>query len=352
MFKKMPVCRLMISCPSDVKTEIEIIKSVVENINDSIGMAMDVFVKTLHWKRNVMPEAGDCPQNLINKQILDKADVIIAIFGNKMGSPTQKYDSGTIEEIEQAIKDGKQVFVYFSDKPVRKSEINAEEEKKIQAFKDKYKDRGIYVVYSSDAEFNENVSLNLTRYLVAEFSKEANSIDEKTRFDDAISQNHSVDLIYDYTRFYEIKSVVYHADPTIMQLSTHKDCFDMAVDISNVGEMGCQEFVMALLEYTPCDNWSVFFQAGYFLEFDAMGSGGIRAFQLEVKDDIHNKVIDRMIEVSNKGEHVQIWLPSITRDHTSWKRISQVCFTVFFNSSYIDGKMGTLNIRNLKMMPK
>lgn len=47
MFKKMPVCRLMISCPSDVKTEIEIINRVVDNINDSIGFSMNIFVKTL-----------------------------------------------------------------------------------------------------------------------------------------------------------------------------------------------------------------------------------------------------------------------------------------------------------------
>lgn len=40
MFKKMPVCRLMISCPSDVKTEIEIINRVVDNINDSIGWSL------------------------------------------------------------------------------------------------------------------------------------------------------------------------------------------------------------------------------------------------------------------------------------------------------------------------
>ena len=49
MFKKMPVCRLMISCPSDVKTEIEIINRVVDNINDSIGFSMNIFVKTLYW---------------------------------------------------------------------------------------------------------------------------------------------------------------------------------------------------------------------------------------------------------------------------------------------------------------
>lgn len=45
MFQKMPVCRLMISCPSDVKTEIEIINKVVDNINDSIGMSMDNIYK-------------------------------------------------------------------------------------------------------------------------------------------------------------------------------------------------------------------------------------------------------------------------------------------------------------------
>ena len=76
----------------------------MENINDSIGISMDIFVKTLHWSKNVMPQAGDYPQSLINKQILDKSDAIIAIFGNKIGSPTQHFESGTIEEIEQMIK--------------------------------------------------------------------------------------------------------------------------------------------------------------------------------------------------------------------------------------------------------
>ena len=63
----MPVCRLMISCPSDVKTEIEIINRVVDNINDSIGFSMNIFVKTLYWSKNVMPEAGEYPQSIINK---------------------------------------------------------------------------------------------------------------------------------------------------------------------------------------------------------------------------------------------------------------------------------------------
>ena len=66
MFKKMPVCRLMISCPSDVKTEIEIINRVVDNINDSIGFSMNIFVKTLYWSKNVMPEAGEYLHDKMN----------------------------------------------------------------------------------------------------------------------------------------------------------------------------------------------------------------------------------------------------------------------------------------------
>lgn len=351
MFKKMPVCRLMISCPSDVKTEIEIINKVVDNINDSIGMSMDIFVKTLHWSRNVMPEAGDFPQSIINKQILDKSDAIIAIFGNKIGSPTQYYESGTVEEIEEMIKEGKQVFVFFSDKPIRRSERNEKEEKKVEAFKRKYRNRGIYVEYGSDEEFSEIITRNLTRYLTTELANEANRIDEHTRFDNAITHKEEVDLLNDYTQFCEIKSVTSYSDPNIMKIVTHKNCFNMEIEFCNVEKTEKQEFAMAVFEYAPCDNWSGFFEAGYLLEFDAVSVGSIKAFQLEIKDDIRNKIIDKTMNVNENGKHFQIWLPSTTRDLTSWRKISQVCFTIFFNKAYISGEKGILTIEKLKMIP-
>ena len=137
-----------------------------------------------------------------------------------------------------------------------------------------------------------------------------------------------------------------------MKIRTHKDSFEMDIDIINVNKIENQEFAMALFEYAPCDNWSAFFEAGYFFEFDAASSGDIRAFQLEIKDDIRNKVIDRTLQVSCEEEHFRIWIPSTTRDSTAWKKISQVCFVVFFNSTYIDGEKGLLTIRNLKMVPR
>lgn len=351
MFKMMPVCRLMISCPSDVKTEVEIIQKVVDNINDSIGMSMDIFVKTMHWSKNVIPKAGDYPQSIINRQLVDKADAVIAIFGNKIGQPTQKYDSGTIEEIEEMIRQRKQVFVYFSDKPVKKSEINLEAEEKIAKFKEAYKNRGIYVVYESDEEFSELLSRNLTSYLTEQIANEVNRINENTRFDTSIIDNEEVDLLSDYTGFSEVKSVISFADPRLMKLKVHKDSFEMNVDLSGAEKPGNQEFVMALFEYTPCDNWSGFFDAQYFLELDVTGSGGIKAVQLEVKDDVRNKIIDKMIEAGEDGEHCRIWLPSTTRDRTAWRKIGQICFTVFFNDMYMTDAKGAFTVKNLRMTP-
>ncbi len=106
----------------------------------------------------------------------------------------------------------------------------------------------------------------------------------------------------------------------------------MEIDIANVKETNNQEFAMALFEYAPCDNWSGFYEGDCFLEFDAVSGGDIKAFQLEIKDDIRNKILDKTMNVSNKGEHFQIYLPSITRDKTAWKKISQICFTVFLMS--------------------
>ena len=81
-------------------------------------------------------------------------------------------------------------------------------------------------------------------------------------------------------------------------------------------------------------------------------SGDIRAFQLEIKDDIRNKVIDRTLQVSCEEEHFRIWIPSTTRDSTAWKKKNIAgLFCCIFNSTYIDGEKGLLTIRNLKMVP-
>ncbi len=87
---------------------------------------------------------------------------------DSFGTPTDQYGSGTEEEIEVMLDEGKQVFMYFSEKEVHPSDINSEQYKKVKEFKEKYRNRGIYSTYSSNEEFRQLFYAHLTQYFLTE----------------------------------------------------------------------------------------------------------------------------------------------------------------------------------------
>lgn len=61
-----------------------------------------------------VPVLGDHPQSLISTQGVDKSDIVFALFGSRLGSPTPSAVSGTVEEVERAVESGKSVHPHFS----------------------------------------------------------------------------------------------------------------------------------------------------------------------------------------------------------------------------------------------
>lgn len=59
---------------------------------------------------------------------------------------------------------GKQVFLYFLDKPVLPSIMNNSEYKKITNFRKKYRDKGIYFIVKDERELESRIEDGLTRY--------------------------------------------------------------------------------------------------------------------------------------------------------------------------------------------
>ena len=159
---------LLISCPGDITSEINIIENSVSQFNSQFSDALGISVRTKHWHKNSYPQSGGKPQALLNDQFVNECDAAIAILWTRFGTPTDKYGSGTEEEIEIMLSSGKQVFMYFSDKPIPPSQMNEEEYKKVKAFRDKYKDRGIYFSYSSDEEFKSLFFAHLSQHFLSE----------------------------------------------------------------------------------------------------------------------------------------------------------------------------------------
>jgi hypothetical protein len=61
---------------------------------------------------------GERPQAIINRQLVDDADLLFAVFSTRLGSPTGVAESGTAEEIERLRGMQKPVLVYFSQAPL------------------------------------------------------------------------------------------------------------------------------------------------------------------------------------------------------------------------------------------
>ena len=170
---------LLISCPGDVTNEITLINKAVEEFNSLYSDVLGIVIQTRHWSKDSYPQSGGRPQALLNEQFVKSCDAAVAVFWTRFGTPTDKYGSGTEEEIEIMLAGGKQVFLYFSDKPVTPSQHKPEEYARVKAFQEKHKADILYGTYESDEEFYKKFFAHLSQHFLAE--KRVSEIKEDRR---------------------------------------------------------------------------------------------------------------------------------------------------------------------------
>lgn len=182
MVREIPVYDLLLSCPGDVyEVCFSSIKDAVDNFNRDAGIHYSSEIRLKHWSRDTYPQSGGNPQDLINLQIVNSADIAIVIFWTRFGTPTDKYGSGTEEEIEQLLKANKQVFLYFLDKPVHPSMTDSpnypENRKKIAKIKETYE--GLYCIVRDEIELKDKIVEHLKLYFSKKNNKSINSKEDK-----------------------------------------------------------------------------------------------------------------------------------------------------------------------------
>lgn len=157
---------LLISCPGDVHAYAEIIRECVDGFNRTLGDINNAKIEVKHWLTDSFPESGDKPQELLNKQIVRGCDAAVAIFWTRFGTPTDKYGSGTEEEIEEMLSVKKQIFLYFVDESISPSGIDTEQYNKIEEFKKRYRNKGIYCEVRNKEDFKTQFTNHLTLYFL------------------------------------------------------------------------------------------------------------------------------------------------------------------------------------------
>lgn len=211
----------MIASPGDVAEEREIIRSIIHDWNDVNAEASAVMLAAIGWETHSSPELGTRPQELINKRVLKNCDLLIGVFWTRLGTPTGKSSSGTVEEIEEHVAAGKPAMIYFSSKPVAPESIDAEQFAQVQAIKKKWQPQGLIETYENLEEFRAKLSKQLqlsftkNEYLKALFAApEVEVVTENTATPDNRQQ---------YSLSEEAKTILKAAaskeDGTILKLS-------------------------------------------------------------------------------------------------------------------------------------
>lgn len=170
---------LLISCPGDVLKFVDVVKDCIDTFNHTIGRVNNAAIMAKHWSTDSYPQAGDSPQELLNKQFVRDCDAAIVIFWTKFGSPTDKYGSGTEEEIEEMLSSDKQVFLYFVEASIDPSKLDMQQYQKVIDFKEKYKDRGLYSIVKDENDLRKEITNHLTMHFLPLLTGENKPVEKK-----------------------------------------------------------------------------------------------------------------------------------------------------------------------------
>jgi len=162
--KQIQQIKLFISCPNDIKDEIDSIRFIVEEINKTVGEQNSYTIDCLNWTIDTYTQVGEDPQAVINDQVEGEYDILVGLLWQKIGTPTKRDKSGTIEEINRAIADPiKEKLIYFkTTSPENLNQIDLDELGKINIFKKDLSGKGVlYKEFNSIKEFESLFRINV-----------------------------------------------------------------------------------------------------------------------------------------------------------------------------------------------
>lgn len=151
----------MIASPGDVSEERDIIRAVIHDWNDVNAAISKTMLTPMGWETHSSPELGARPQELINARVLKDCDLLVGVFWTRLGTPTGKAESGTVEEIEEHIKAGKPAMIYFSSKPVAPQSIDSVQFAAVQSFKKKCRHLGLVEEFDDVDQFKAKFAKQL-----------------------------------------------------------------------------------------------------------------------------------------------------------------------------------------------
>jgi hypothetical protein len=166
---------IFLASPGDVLKERRYVQEVVEDLNRTVAPARGVVLQVINWEDDAFPGYGADAQALINSQIAEmgKYALFVGIMWNRLGTPTPRSASGTVEEFERAASALEQhgqpaIWFYFRQSPGKMdTEEQLEQRRKVLEFKKRVEAKGLPWSYKRPADFEDKFRNQVMLWLIS-----------------------------------------------------------------------------------------------------------------------------------------------------------------------------------------
>lgn len=160
---KADVFRIMLSGPGDTTEERAIAAEIIDEWNHQNSYATNIILMPIQWEIDSVPAVGNHPQALLNRQLVNTSDAVVAIFNQRLGSATPRHASGTAEEIAEFSAQGKDVFIYIYGGPVPQRAIDDPQYRNLMAFRDQISQNGLHYQFNDQDQLRKALRAHIGR---------------------------------------------------------------------------------------------------------------------------------------------------------------------------------------------
>lgn len=147
---------VLVASPGDTATARDAVERTITDWNRDRARRERVVLLPLRWETDAVPELGEDGQAVINRQLVDECDIVVALFHSRLGAPTPRAVSGTVEEIERARRRGVPIHVYFSEMPIPR-DVDPDELKRLNAYRNDLQAEGLLGSFASLEDLSAKV---------------------------------------------------------------------------------------------------------------------------------------------------------------------------------------------------
>ncbi len=147
------IVRVFIASPGDVYEERKMACDAILRWNAAHSFQRGVIIEPVLTETHSQLGTGEHPQDLIDNDLLDRCDLMIAVFWARLGTRTPRAASGTVQEIQSFIarKGAKNVILFFREDNIPQESAN--DFAALHAFKEDMKGKSLFRSYKLPQNF-------------------------------------------------------------------------------------------------------------------------------------------------------------------------------------------------------